>query len=293
MKRRGSSTLRGLKRALRIIASDKSSLFGFIVVMGYILMATVGPFFVPLDLVGRSKPYQSFSLEHPLGTDYMGRDIFAQIVHGAKDVLLIAFVAASFTIVIAVVLGTVAGMAGGRVDAVLTFVTDVMLTIPGFPLLIVIAATVLRGSQNLLILGLALAFTHWATPARSIRAQVLSLKQRDYVEASRCIGFSNLRIMIYDIFPVLMPYIAVNLLLVMLGAVYSLVGLALIGAIPWSEVNWGVMINIAVNYAGSLSYPPALPYLIAPLVAIAFLQIGIITFSHSIEVIFNPRLREL
>jgi len=293
MKRYGFSTFRGLKTALRIITSDKSSLFGFIVVMGYILMAIVGPFFVTLDLVGKSKRYLPPSLQHPFGTDYLGRDIFAQIVYGAKDVLVISFVAAIFTVAISVALGTTAGMTGGHVDAVLTFITDIMLTIPGFPLLIVIAATVLRGTSNILILGLALALTHWATPARSIRAQVLSLKQREYVEASRCMGFGNLRIMIYDIFPLLMPYIAVNMLLTMLGAIYSLVGLALIGAIPWSETNWGVMINIAVVYAGALSYPPSLQYLIAPLVTIAFLQVGIISFSHGIESVFNPRLREL
>jgi peptide/nickel transport system permease protein len=89
-----------------------------------------------------------------------------------------------------------------------------------------------------------------------------------------------------------MPYVIINMLLITIGAIYSLVGLALIGAIPWSETNWGVMINIAVNYAGAITVPKALPYLLAPLGAIALLQVGLIMISQSLEEYFNPRLRE-
>lgn len=290
MKRRGFALLRNFRAFLRIAASSKGSLFGLIMVTGYVLMATVGPFVVPLDLVGRSTRYLPPSLEHLFGTDYIGRDIFAQIVHGSRDVLILTFEAAMMTIVISVILGTVAGMKGGRVDTLLTFVTDVMLTIPGFPLLIVIAASIKGG--NMLVLGAALALVSWASPARAIRSQVLSLKRRDFVESSRCAGFNTLYIIFFDIIPLILPYVAVNTLLIMISAIYSLVGLALIGAIPWSECNWGVMINIAVNYAGALTDPRSLQYLLAPLLAIAILQISLIMLSHAVEVVFNPRLRE-
>lgn len=257
----------------------------------YVLMAAIGPFIVPLDLVGRSPRYLPPSVQHPFGTDYIGRDISAQIIHGARDVLLLAFVAAMMTIMISVILGTVAGMKGGRVDTLLTFVTDVMLTIPGFPLLIVIAASI-KGGGGILVLSAALAIVSWASPARAIRSQVLSLKRRDFVEASRSVGFNTLYVIFFDIIPLILPYVAVNTLLIMMGAIYSLVGLALIGAIPWSECNWGVMISIAVNYAGALTDPRSLQYLLAPLGAIAILQISLIMLSHAVEVVFNPRLRE-
>ena len=290
MKRRVFPILRDFRAFLRISASSKSSLFGLITVTGYVSMATVGPFLVPLDLVGRSARYLPPSLEHLFGTDYIGRDIFGQIVHGSRDVLLLAFAAAMMTIIISVILGTVAGMKGGRVDTLLTFITDVMLTIPGFPLLIVIAASIKGGS--ILVFAGALAIVSWAGPARAIRSQVLSLKRRDFVEASRSAGFNTLYIIFFDIIPLILPYVAVNTLLIMIGAIYSLVGLALIGAIPWSECNWGVMINIAVNYAGALTDPRSLQYLLAPLLAIAILQISLIMLSHTVEVVFNPRLRE-
>ncbi|RLB80291.1 MAG: ABC transporter permease [Deltaproteobacteria bacterium] len=286
-----SEILREIKVLLRIYASSKSSLFGLTVVIGYIIMAAIGPYFIRLDLIGLDKPYQLPSLKHPFGTDYLGRDIFAQIVHGARDVLLLAFIASLITVAISVSLGTIAGIKGGKVDSCLMFITDMMLTIPGFPLLIVVTSLI-KGTSNPLILGLIYAMVSWASPARAIRSQVLSLKRRDFVEASRCMGFSTLYIIYFDILPLIMPYVAVNLLLIMIGAIYSLVGLSLIGAIPWSECNWGIMINVAVNYAGALSVPKALPHLIAPLGMIILLQVALIMLSRSIEMIFNPRLRE-
>ncbi|MCD6465689.1 ABC transporter permease [Candidatus Bathyarchaeota archaeon] len=291
MSRYYSGIVRNLKTFFRIVSSTKSSLFGFTIVVGYIIMALLGPYIVPLSLVGGT--YEKWlppSLEHPLGTDYLGRDIFAQVVHGAYEVLLLATVVAVFTVIMAVFMGTVAGISGGKIDAALTFITDVMLTIPSFPLLVVIATTFKR--PNMFMLGLAMALVSWPSTARAIRSQVLSLKRRDFVEASRCMGISTPFIILYDIMPQIIPYVATSTVLIMLSAIYNLIGLALIGAIPWSEVNWGIMINTATDFCGAPFYTPAMPYLLAPLGATALLQVALIMFSRSLEIIFNPRLRE-
>ena len=99
-------------------------------------------------------------------------------------------------------------------------------------------------------------------------------------------------IILYDIMPQIIPYVATSTVLIMLSAIYNLIGLALIGAIPWSEVNWGIMINTATDFCGAPFYTPAMPYLLAPLGATALLQVALIMFSRSLEIIFNPRLRE-
>lgn len=123
-------------------------------------------------------------------------------------------------------------------DTILTIIIDVMLTIPSLPLQIVIAASI-RGAGNPIILGLVLAITSWAAPARSIRSQVMSIKSRDFIEASRCLGVPKIKILISDILPIIMPYIMVCGLISFISAIYSIVGLAMIGVIPWSEMNWG------------------------------------------------------
>jgi len=287
-----SIMLENITLILRICRHNLLLTISMIVISTYIILAIVGPYFIPLDLIGKNPPYLPPSLQHPLGTDHIGRDVLMQIIHGARDILTLAGIGALLTILFATLMGSTAGLVGGKFDAVLTTIMDIVLTIPSFPLQIVVAASI-RGAANPVILGLVIAFTHWAAPARSIRSQVMSLKNRDFVEASRCIGLNSFKILFFDILPLTMPYIIVNGLLALISAMYSTVGLALIGAIPWSEVNWGVMINTAANYTPALLSFNPIWYLIGPLLAIIIFQLAVIGLSNSIEVIFNPRLREL
>lgn len=284
--------LEGITLFLRICRHNLLLTASLMVISTYVLVAIVGPYFIPLDLVGKNRPMQPVSLQHPLGTDHIGRDVLMQIVYGSRDILTLAGIGALFTVLLTTVIGSTAGLIGGKFDVVSTTVMDIVLTIPSFPLQIVVAAS-LRGVANPVILGLVIAFSLWAAPARSIRSQVMSLKNRDFVEASRSIGLHPFKILLFDILPLIMPYIVVNGLLALISAIYSTVGLALIGAIPWSEVNWGVMINTAVNYSPALISFNPIWYLLGPLLAIVVFQLAIIGLSNSIEVIFNPRLREL
>jgi len=289
---RRSDILESIVLFLRICRRNPQLVISLSIIAAYVITAAIGPYFIPLDLIGKNPPYLPPSLKHPLGTDHIGRDVLMQIIHGARDILILAGIGAGFTILFATIIGSIAGLLGGKVDAVLTTLTDIVLTIPSFPLQIVVAASI-RGTTNPVILGLVIAFTHWAAPARSIRSQVMTLKNRDFVEASRCIGLNPFKILLLDILPLAMPYIIVNGLLALISAMYSTVGLALIGAIPWSEVNWGVMINTAANYTPALLSFNPIWYLLGPLLAIIIFQLAVIGLSNSVEVIFNPRLREL
>jgi len=277
--------------ALRIIKKRKSSLVGFIIVVAFTLMATIGPIVVPFDRTPNvSKRFLPPSFEHPLGTDYAGRDIFAQIVHGSRDVLTVAFLTALFTVIIALTVGIFSGYVGGKIDAALMGVTNIFMIIPRFPLLVIIAASIPRVLSPVEV-AIIISIVGWAGLARAIRSQVLAIKETPFIEAAKCLGLSRFHIVFREIMPNLMPYIAMNLVLSIIGAIYAQVGLFFIGALPFTTVNWGIMINIAISQ-GALISPKLWIYLLSPIVCIILLETGFILFLHALEEIFNPRIRE-
>ena len=280
----------------KILIRNKKALIGFIIILFYIIMATIGPYVVPYP---KSYAFPKYikptifqwppSLEHPLGTDYFGADIWAKIVWGSRTVLQIAFIAGLITTVIGVTVGMVAGFLGGLADMILMGITDVMMTIPGLPLLIVLA-TLIRATDPWVI-GLILSVTAWTGLARSIRSQVLSLKQREFVEAAKALGLPTWHIVFREIMPNLMSFIAVNFIFATIGAIYGSVGLYFLGVLPFTAFNWGIMLNMAYTQAGAHHSLETIHYLLAPIGAIIGLQIGLLLFSYAIDEIFNPRLR--
>jgi len=292
-RRRKSKARRALESylivPLKVIVRNKAGLFGFIGIIIYVLMATVGPMVVPLD--NQPKPNQMYlppSWQHPLGTDSEGRDIFSQIVHGSRDVLFVAFLAGVITVVIATLLGTVAGFKGGLVDATIMAVDDILLTIPQFPLLSVLSA-VMRLDN--LLLATIIGVLSWPALARAIRSQVLSVKSRDFIEAARALDLGTRHIVFVEIMPNLMSYVVVSLIFAMTGAIYAQVGLVFLGLVPFQSQNWGVMINLAWT-RGAIFFKNSIWYILSPIVAIAGFQLSAIMFSRALEEIFNPRLRE-
>jgi peptide/nickel transport system permease protein len=273
---------------LKIIASSKAGLAGFIGLLLYISMAVFGPYIVPLDT--RPKPEKRYlppSWEHPLGTDFEGKDIFSQIINGARDVLFVAFMAGTLTVLIATLLGSIAGFKGGLWDSIIMAVDEVLLTIPQFPLLSVLAALV---RLNNFTLAAIIGVLSWPALARAIRSQVLSLKERDFIEAARALDLGTRHIVLVEIMPNLMPYIVVSWILSMTGAIYSQVGLVFLGFVPFTSHNWGVMINMAWTW-GAIYYKTSVWYILSPILAITGFQLSAILFARSLENVFNPRLR--
>ena len=283
-----------VKEPLIILASDKRAIFGLAILLFYILMAIIGPLVIPLNLEPNlEERYQPPSWKHPLGTDFAGRDILAQIVHGGPDILSIAFLAGFITVIIGTAIGITAGYVGGKLDLAITTFIDIFLTIPGFPLLMVIAVWLLQsGIQiNPLIIACLLSLTGWAGLARSIRAQVLSIKEEAFIEAIKCLGLSRFHIIFNEILPNMMPYIAINFMLSSVSAVYSYTGLMALGLIPYKPGNWGAMIHMAQAYVGTITGAGCW-YILAPSLTIIILQVGLVFLSQGIDKIFNPRLRE-
>ena len=278
-----------LKTTLKLLARNKVGFIGFLGVIFFILMSFVGPLFIPLDHTTKvDQIYAPISLQHPLGTDFSGRDVFSHVVHGGRDVLIIAFVAGAISTFIAVVLGSLSALAGGGVDSGIMGVADIFLTIPTLPLLIVLAG--LFRFNNILILALLLGLLSWPSLSRAIRAQVLSLRERDFVEAARALDLSTGHIITREIMPNMASYLVVSLIFAMTAAIYAQIGLVFLGLVPLSGTNWGVMLQLAWT-KGAIFYPKALWYIMGPVLAIALFQLALVFMTRSLEEIFNPRLR--
>ncbi len=281
--------LAGLFRVLQLMARNKVGFAGFLIVVVMVVGSFIAPLVVPFDTSGSAAMiYVAPSWAHPFGTDYEGRDVLAQVLRGGTDVVTVGFLTALITTAIAVTLGALSAFVGGRVDWAITGLADVVLTIPALVLFIVIAGIFsLSSSWQLSII---LAAVSWPLLMRAVRAQVLSLKQRDYVEAARALDLGTRHIIFREMLPNMMSYIVINFVLAATSAIYLSVTLVFLGLVPLSESNWGVMLNLA-NIRGAVYLPNALPYVLGPTAAIVLLQFSLVLTLRSLDEVFNPRLR--
>jgi len=284
------SLAHSLRQTLKLLTRNKVGFAGLLGILFFLTMAFIMPLFVPIDArTHMDRIYAAPSAEHIFGTDFQGRDVFSQLVHGARDVIIIAVLTGAMSTTIAVVLGSLSALLGGWLDSAIMTVADFWLAIPTFPLLVVLASLVKL--DNVILLALILSLLSWATLTRAIRSQVLSLRQRDYVEASRSLGMGTRHIIFNEILPNMMSYIAISLILAMTSAVYAQAGLAFLGLIPFSDNNsWGVTIQLAWT-KGAVFFKNSFLYIMAPVLAIALFQLSLVSFTRSLEEVFNPRLR--
>lgn len=278
-----------IKSFFRVICRNKQALIGLILLILFIMMA-IGGMFVKVDMtVQYEQRYAAPSFQHILGTDYAGRDTFLQLVKGSTDVLTIGMYAGVITLVIGFVIGAVAGFAGGRIDVILTFFTDLFLTVPTFPLMMLLATTF--NITNNLAFAVVLSVFSWAGLARSIRAQLLSLKEREFIVVCRAMGLSIPYIIFKEIMPNITSYLAINFIMIVQGAIVASVGLMLLGLSPYSPTNWGMMLNLAIKNTGGIFNPKGYYYLLSPMLCIALFQMACIFFSSGLDEALNPRLR--
>lgn len=273
----------------RILRSDIGALVGGVVVTLYVVVAIIGPHVVQLSSdQNASNAYLASSWQHPLGTDSLGQDVWTQIILGTRPIMIVGVLAAIITISIGVVVGLLTGYLGGIVDGALMRITDVFLTIPGLPLIIVVASVV--QTSNPFVLALILSITAWAGLARAVRSQAMSLRSSDFVEAAKLQGVSLSNMIGRQLLPNVGPYVAIHFLLAITGAIYAEVGLFLLGIAPISGTNWGIMINLAMSQGALYTSDSAL-YLFSPMAAIVILQVAFVFLSRALDSVFNPRLR--
>ena len=229
------------------------------------------------------------SWSHPLGTDYAGRDISMQLLFGAREVITVSLLTGLFAVALALAVGmTAAYSAGTKLDSGLTALIDVFLTVPNLPVLAIAAA--LFQVQNPVTFALVLAAWAWPDLARGIRAQVLSLRTREFVEAAQIQAMGTWRILTGEILPNLIPFTLVHFIRLSRDAVAISVGIMLLGLVPLQVENWGMMLNLAAVQTGAIYIPKALSYLLSPLFAIVFYQYLLISIAQGVEEAFDPRL---
>lgn len=245
------------------------------------------PWFIAAPAANSALIYAPPSAEHFLGTDADGRDVLTMILLGGRDVIIVSIISATVSTGIAVVLGALAAYLRGWVDSLVIQFTDFMLTIPQFALLVVLAAYVRLDSP--VMLALLLGVLGWPGLLRAVRAQVLSLKEREYVEAARIVGLSTSVIIGREILPNMASYLMIHFIFAMTGATYAMVGLYLLGLAPMTGINWGIMINNAWA-KGALFFTNAAWSIMAPLLVVSVLQLSAIWFARTLEQLLNPRL---
>jgi peptide/nickel transport system permease protein len=273
----------------RIARSDWTALIGAVVVLLYVVIAVIGPYITQASTAADpSRAYLTPSLSHPLGTDSFGQGVLSEIIVGTRPIMEVGVLAALITVFVGVVVGLVSGYLGGTADNVIMRITDVFLTIPGLPIVLIISSVV--RSANPVVLALILSVAAWPGLARAVRSQALSLRTSDFIEAARLQGASLSNIVTRQLLPNVGPYVAIHFLLAITGAIYAEVGLFLLGIAPVSGTNWGAMINSAMNQ-GALYTTKSMLYLFSPMAAIVILQVAFVYFTRILDSLFNPRLR--
>ncbi|MFH5801433.1 ABC transporter permease [Haladaptatus sp. CMAA 1911] len=275
---------------LRIAWSDRRTRIGGLIVFTYVLMGTVGVVVLkppetgyPILVPPFTDPY------YILGTNGLGQPILRSIVYATPAMLKMITAGAVFSTILATGVGVVSGYKGGRTDRILTTITDVMLTIPGLPLIIVVSA--IFQPKSPLVIGVLLTINSWAGLARSIRSQVLTIRNQSYVEASRKMGMSTPMILRRDILPNIMPFIMINFVGAARYVIFASVGLYFLGILPFTTLNWGVMMNLAYEGTGALYSLSSAHTIILPMVAIVILSYGLTLIAQGSDRLFNPRVR--
>jgi peptide/nickel transport system permease protein len=275
----------------RILMDDYRGRVGIFIVTVYLLMGTIGPMFVPVP-TSNMGPRLIQPFENPnfiLGTDAQGRGLLALMVHATPSMLKMMIAGALFGNFMGTTLGIIAGYKGGTVDKAIMTVSDTMGSIPGLPLLLIIVAIV--EPRNPFVVGIVLNIQGLFGASRGLRAQVLPLVDEEHVEASRAMGKSTSGILVTEILPHLLPYIFIGFLGGMTGIISASVGLYFLGVLPFTTLNWGVVLNSAYQSAGALYTPEAAHWLIVPLVTITGLTFGLTMLAQAFDQVFNPRVR--
>jgi peptide/nickel transport system permease protein len=232
----------------------------------------------------------AFGPPHLLGTDTQGRDIFSHIVNGGALLIFVAVVAGIFSTLIAVTLGSLAAMLGGVVDRVLVSAANFVLTIPQFPLLVVLALLIGEYLNNPFLLAGLIAILSWPVLMRAVRAQVLSLREREFVEAAQSLGLGMGHIVFREILPNMMSFVAINFIFSVTSAMYQQIGLIFLGMAPINDYTWGVMLFFG-RTRGTLFSTDSMSMVLSPVVAIALFQVSMVLFARALEEMFDPRLR--
>jgi peptide/nickel transport system permease protein len=256
-----------------------------------LLFTTVGRLFVnvkhvfPLSVM----PNQPPSLKYPFGTETQGRDLLAVMIVGTGMTLEIGAIAGAIGLGVGIVAGFVAGYYGGMLDTILTSLIDVWMTIPGFLILILIASTFRNVTLGIVEMGLIVSIVSWAGPARAIRAQVLSMRERPFVMMAKLGGMQSLEIVMKELVPNLLPFLVMSLSQSIYGGIMASLGLEALGIGDRRNPTMGMTL-FYVNYYSAFILGMWW-WIIEPVMVIVLTLTSLVLISFGLDEIANPRVR--
>ncbi|HWS35343.1 MAG TPA: ABC transporter permease [Actinoplanes sp.] len=275
------------RNSFRFVANKKAAT-GLIILGIYLLLAIIGPWLAPYDPGARGDQLVAPpSADHWMGTTHLGQDVWSQLLVGTRSVMFVGFFAGIVATVLSVLVGVSAGYIGGKTDETLSVFSNVFLVIPALPLIIIITS-VLENAEDWLI-ALVIGLTSWSWNARVLRAQTLSLRRRDFVEASRATGEKTWRIIGFELLPNLTAVIASGFVGTVIFAVLSEITLAFIGVTSNTTWNWGTILFWAQGQQALAQN--AWWWFVPAGLAIALLGTALSLINFGIDEFVSPRLR--
>jgi peptide/nickel transport system permease protein len=271
----------------RRFARNRGALIGFVVIVVVALMALLAPELFPTDpprIVGQPELWPGEDAAFPLGTDSLGRDILAMIVHGARATLLIGLFASLVATLIGVTVGAVAGYFGGWIDEIVMRLSELFQTIPN--LIFVLTIVVILGS-TLANIVIAIGIVSWTPIARMTRAEFLSLRDREFVQACRSMGMGDLRIIASEILPNALPPVIVLSSLIVAGAILFESAVSFLGLGDPNLASWGRLVGDGRQLIRSSWYVCAIPG-VAIMVTVLCLNL----IGDGLNDALNPKLRD-
>lgn len=275
-------------RPVRVSRHNAFLYAGLILLALIVVVAVCAPFLVayPPDAYSAA-PLEPPGQAHLLGANEVGQDLFSELVYGARVSLIVAIGAGGAAAALAVIVGTLSGLAGGVVDTVLMRLVDILMAIPQLPLLIVLAIFLGPGVGNVVLL---IALLMWVRPARVIRSQVLSVRSRGYIQSSRLMGGSTLYVMFRHVLPAIAPIAVASLVSLANMAVIMEASMGFLGIGDATLNSWGMMINRAINYRGIYLTSVWQWWVLPPGICLSLLILALTMIGTAAESYSNARL---
>lgn len=284
----------GVISIINFFKRDKFAMVGAFIYLFFILVAIFGPLFAPYSPFvmikenGKLMFNQDPSIKYLLGTTNMGRDIFSQLIYGSRPALIVGFTAAFFVMVIGTLVGLIAGYYRGKIGNILMRLTDVAFGIPFIPFVIVLVAFLGPSIWNIV---LSMALLLWRDTARVIRSQVLTVRERSFIEAARVSGASNLRIMLVHITPNILPLSFLYGTLAIGWAILTEAAVSFLGFGDPRAISWGYMLHDA--YVSQALSRGSFGWFVPPGICIMLMVMAGFYIGRGSEEILYPRLRKM
>lgn len=280
------------RQVMRQVMKNPMGVIGICILLVFFVIAIIGPSIAPYEVdMTINGPFEKLmpeSSEHWMGTDTFRHDIFSQLLYGARTSITVGVVAAVISSVLGAAIGLYSGYVGGWKDEAIMRLNDIVLSIPWLVLMIIIAA--FMGSIDLVGIILVIGLTGWSGTARLVRAQVLSLRERQYIERARAIGSDDIHIITTHILPNAFPLVFANTILTVAGSILAEATLSFLGLEPYGVVTWGTMLSYAQE-AGAFTIGLHW-WIIAPGVCIVLVVLGFTLLGYALDDVMNPKLRK-